>query len=522
MPSQDYKRSCDLCGYNGPASELTPVGDGKFYCRDDRDLWTAQQTARHGRRRKPFQIKPRKNPRITGEVPLYQTEEAELFNLVLKYSAATEVIGPTGARVGGATIPATMWAECGLYLRELLLEDKRPLSWMTKALAQLKVIGGLLLTWQNASAIDSIGYGGIIDNGGGNPAFPFCAGPAGLVFLALYQFTGEQRYLDGADRVAWFLRQMQKTDLLAVNPTVDSNGTPVAFGGWPSVLYGNGDVSGTFYTAHAYYLWFLARYRDVRGPNRALGSSTASGSFASPPVGTVQQCIDEAVAFYVTGQRPYSSTSSGVCAPLSTSPQFLYQPANANAFTLATSGSYYGMNGCDMAFALRGLYELEGYTARVATIFEWLMGFTSNPAFELTDGAHFTTPLSVVRAGTKGTYDPSVAMADFLALGASQAATPTLQTNGTSFYSSPATALLGPLYNASGRLLRTWKDALVEGRCLTTDPRDVRSPRPYESLGLSYQLAVTSTEDLSMAVIARNALIYRAAPGAFNEVRGLA
>jgi hypothetical protein len=482
---------------------------------------TAQQTARHGRRRRPFQIKPRKNARITGEVPLYQNEEAELFNLVLKYSTATQVIGPTGAAAAASAVPSPVWAECGLYLRELLLEDKRPLSWMTKALAQLKVLGGLLLFYQNKNATDTLGHGGIL-SGDGNPAFPFVAGPAGLVFLALYQFTGEQRYLDGADRVAWFLRQTQKTDLLAFGPTVDSNGNRVSFGGWPAVINGSGVVSPCFYTAHAFYLWFLARYRDVRGAGYSLGTTTATGDWASPPVGTVQQCIDEAVAFYVDGQRPYSSTSAGVCAPLSTSPQYVYQPANAQAFTLATAGGYYGVNGCDMAFALRGLYELEGYTARVATIFEWLMGFTSNSAFELTDGAHFTTPLSVLRAGAKGTYDPTIAMADFLALGTSQAATPTLQTNGTSFYSAPATALLGPLYNASGRLLRTWKDALCEGRALTSDQRDVRSPRPYESLGLSYQLAVTSTEDLSMAVIARNALIYRAQPGAFNPVRGLA
>ncbi len=149
------------------------------------------------------------------------------------------------------------------------------------------------------------------------------------------------------------------------------------------------------------------------------------------------------------------------------------------------------------------------------------MGFSSNPTFELTDGPHFETPLNVVRAGLRGAYDPGIGMADFLALGTTQAETPTMAVNGSSLYSLPATAILGPLYNASGRLLRTWKDETGIDRPLTADARDVRPLRRYETCGLSFQLGATAVDDLSLAVIARNALVYRAAPGAFNRLRGL-
>jgi len=524
--NKTYLRSCDFCGHQWEFGKLKYVGLGKYSCPPDRKMLTREECARHAARPIPMLVRPRAHPRKTADVPTYTGDEGYLLGLIEKFATTASVIGPSGAILAAADGGSA--AECGVYLREMLLEDRRPLTWMASGLRTLKAIGAFLLTKQYGSltgpspseATSSVLYGGLQST---NPAFPFAEGAAGLTFLGLYELTGEGQWLEAADRCAWFLRQLQRTDLLVSNQTVDSVGNRMFVGGWPAAISASKVPSGFFYTAHAWYLWFLARYRDVRGATRSLGTLTATGDFTAAPFATVQQTIDDAVAFYVTGRHAYSTSSSTTVAPLSsTTPQYLCTPSLTAQFSLATSGSYFGVNGNDMAFALRGLYELEGYTDRVATIFSWLMGFTSNAAFELVDGDDFPPLLPVVRAGAKGTYDPAVGMADFLALGTAQGATPTLQTNGTSFYSQNATAMLGPVYNASGRLLRTWKDAVGVERPLTTDRSDVRPLAQCETAGLSFQNPATAVEDLSLAVIARNALVYRALPSAFVVSRGVA
>ncbi len=149
------------------------------------------------------------------------------------------------------------------------------------------------------------------------------------------------------------------------------------------------------------------------------------------------------------------------------------------------------------------------------------MGFTSNALFELTDGAHFTTPLNVINAGVKGTYDPTTGMAEFLALGTAQAQAPTLTTNGTSLYGTAATGILGPLYNASGRLLRTWKDEATTKRPLNGSAVDSRLPLLGATVGLSFQLSYNQTANYSLSTMSQAGLVFRAAPGAFNPLRGL-
>jgi hypothetical protein len=524
--NKTYLRSCDFCGHQWEFGKLKYVGLGKYSCPPDRKMLTREECARHAARPIPMLVRPRKSPRKTLDVPTYTQDEGYLLGLIQKFATTASVIGPSGAIL--ATADGGSAAECGVYLREMLLEDRRPLTWMASGLKTLKAIGAFLLTKQYGSltgpspseATSSVLYGGLQNT---NPAFPFAEGAAGLTFLGLYDLTGDGQWLEAADRCAWFLRQLQRTDLLTANPTVDSAGNPMFVGGWPAAISAAKVPSGFFYTAHAWYLWFLARYRDVRGAVWSLGTLTATGDFTAAPFATVQQTIDDALAFYVSGKFTYSTTSSTTVAPLSfAAPQYLCTPALAARFSLATSGSYFGVNGCDVAFALRGLYELEGYTDRVAAIFEWLMAFSSNAAFELVDGHDFPALLPVVRAGAKGEYDPKVGIADFLALGTAQVATPTLQTNGTSFYSQNATAMLGPVYNASGRLLRTWKDAMSIERPLTADRTDVRQLTQYETAGLSFQAPATSVEDMSLAVIARNALVYRALPSAFAASRGVA
>lgn len=518
-----WRRSCDLCGYRAEFRELTPVGNGKFYCRDDRDNWTAEQTARHQRRRKPILIKSRKNARIVGEVPLYQVDEAEIFNLVLKYGLTASIIGPSGAITSAAT--ATSMASCGLYLRELLLDDRRPLRWMTQGLAQLKAIGNALMALQIGAPTGSfpseptntVRYGCINSSG---TADPFTAATAGLVFLALATKDPTNiDWLPAADRCAWFLRQLQRADLLTVGPVVNSGGVPVFVGGWPSALNtSTGAVTATFFTSDAFALWFMRAYATARGAATTLGTTTAAGDFASAPVGTVQQAIDAALDFYATGRFPYSTTSVGNIAPLSaTTPQRLFTPANAASFTNVASGGYVGMTALNFAPGLRGLYECEGYTTRVAAAFEWLMSFTSNVTFEAADGM----PLNVLFQGAKGTYDPELGIANFLALGLTQSQAPTLTTNGTSFYGAPGTAYLGPLYGASGRSMRTWKDETVKKRPLNGNATDNRLPLLGATVGLSFQLSYGATGGYALATIAQNGLIFRAAPGAYNSQRGL-
>lgn len=519
-----HKRTCDLCGYNGLFRELTPVGQGKFHCRDDRENWTADQTRRHNRKRRPLVIKPRPHARITGEVPLYQMDEAEVFNLVLRYGLTASTIGPSGATVSAAT--ASSLANCGLYLRELLLEDKRPLSWMAQGLTQLKAIGRALLAKQVGSptgslpseATSSVRYGAVDDSGFIDP---IVTAYAGLVFLALATKDPTSiDWLPAADRCAWFLRQVQRADLLTVGPVVDSGGNPVFVGGWPNDMDTTTKaVTAQFFTGAAVILWFLRKYATARGAATVLGTTTAAGDFSSAPSGTVQQTIDAALDFYATGRFPYNTSSTTKIAPLSaTTPQRLFTPASASSFSNVSSGGYVGMTALNFVTGLRGLYECEGYTARVAAIFEWLMAFDSNATFEAADG----TPLNVLFSGAKGTYDPAVGIANFLAFGTTQTQSPTLTTNGTSFYSTPGTAFLGPLYGASNRLMRTWKDGVVKKRPLNGNAVDNRLPLLGSTIGLSFQLSYGQTASYPLSTIAQNGLIFRAAPGAFNELRGVA
>lgn len=516
-----YKRACDLCGHPWPFYKLTYIGQQRWACEDDYRGLTAEQLSRLQMRMRPLLVKPRPHAKLQGEVPQYVGSEAFLFNLICRFGATAASVGYGGYAIGGANVREA--GSAGIYLAGVLAENKRPLSWMRQALSALMAVGTFMRSTQYGDpssahageAVSSVLYGGLLTSFGTVDCLSTANG--GLTFLALWSLTGDATWLAAADRVAAFLRNQQRSDARATGYSTDSAATRLFVGAWPLFTVAATKVSTYEYdTAYAMALWFCARYRDARGAGQVLGLAAPAGDFTSATQGSVQDMIDDAIQFYVTGKFPYAVGGSPNIAPLSaTTPQSYALFTGPDTFQIHDLGfGLFGFFDGELSSGLRGLYELEGYTPRVAAIFEWLMSFTSNPAWEIPDGAN----LYDIEADFIGTYDPTVAIAAYLATANGQAQSPTLATNALPYLSLRSTGLLGPLYNASGRDLRTIKDAMAVPRFAPPDRESARMIGFDGICGLSFQSLGSNG---SMEQMAQTALIYRAEPKGFPVLRGV-
>lgn len=512
----DYKRACDICGHPWKRSQLRPIGQGRLACPDDYQGLTAEQISRYNASVPPLTVRAHKNVRFATDTGVYQLDEALIFNAVCTFARTARTVGPTGALINAVNPESAGHAAC--YLAGIIDEGTRPVSWINRAKVALDSLCTYLAAQQygdptgpaiNTPTTDAL-YGGIVTGTTFNVKDTALAGEA---FLASFRFTGQQQYLQRADRCATYLRHQQRMDLSTVRFTSTAPlGTGRRYlGGWPVSTTTAKIGNLGFFVESAFCLRFLALIRAIRGGSATYGEVTPGADFASSTLGTLDQMIAEAKAFYYTGVIP-AGGSVAVSGFSSTTAAGFF----SSFLSSATSGDglWHGFPGAQItgshfALALYGAFTVDGLTDLISGIYGYLMSATSNPSFQTAAGASPKT----VAAGLTGNYDPTIALASVLNVTPPQ--------NGSSTYDFSTAGPLAALRVASGLDVRGLKEALARPR------RQFADSQPHQGLyfalgpigasGLSFQIPGTTNVDLIAA--AKLGLAYRFAPNTNSNVR---
>jgi len=512
---KDIKRACDCCGHVWFMSDMKYVGQNRWFCPDDAPGLTAEQISRHNARVQPLIIKNARHPRPATFNSEYLFSEERVFRLVLDYATTAASVGPTGKVITSANPASAAWA--AIYLASIVQAADRPGPWLDQAVAKLPVICAYLrsLQYGDASgpspseATTSILYGHVTNSA--TSVTTTNTALSGLAFLMAYQVTGDSTLLTSANLCGHALRNAQRADIAAATHHV------TYAGGWPqAIVISTRSPSSSMVNDTAIAIWFFKELRNIVGGAAVYGSASAAGDFASAPAGTVDATIAEAVQFYFDGKMANASATTAAAAGQVVAPVSVATPAEAYS-ALMSDASGTGnftmlalttVTASPFCMALRSLYEHEGYSARVAAIFAWLMGFTVNP----TNGA----------IGYE--FDPEVAMTGSLQVKASSAIPSTPVQYATTQYAMGTAGLLAPLYIASGRTLRTCKDEMAKARKLDTGAeRGLSSWWSNLSAVLTAQTPRTAPSDRKNLLSIMNGaplagLVYRYAPKAHAPV----
>lgn len=544
IPGDDWGRVCDVCGRLRPGRGFRVVDD--VWICDRHPSYVPRQILD----RVPYQElgapRPLPSPKPFAPVDTYEVAEAQILNLMGYAPASTLDVSVSGPGATGAnTVQAAAWA--GIYLYELLAAARRPARWDSYARTRLAAIADWLYANQKggpatpAYASSALQWGAY--DRGGEDYYSEDSAAAGLALLRAYQVSGVQKYLDAARACAWFLRSAQCGDKLASRPSsTDAAGASAHhFGVWTHRIAYNSEASGTYDFDHRYYagdligLEFLAAWQAAVG-DETIGSSTTNAVFNASRAAAVSTAVAEALAFWNTGV--FSVDDTAVINGLSSStPREFFDayPSDKGLFTgrgswqlqdgpLATGTLITSLN---WAVGLRALRAVSGEAA-VTGLFDWLMTFTSNSAFEATTVTHTygrvtwnTSDDRGTYAGIAGTYSPKRALATLLKVRSAGAAA---AVNGSSLYDLATAGLLAPLYSSRQQVaFAALKDVLVVPRPRWRegfDPRDGQMLYlgPLGICGLTYQpytsAALGRQQDVRRAAMVGG--IYRVAPQAYT------
>ncbi len=577
IAGDDFGRVCDVCGRLRPGKTFRVVSN----------IWICSfhpsYIPRQPLDKVPFmQIgAPRSipNAKPLALKDTFEVAEGQILNMILSADAGKTTANVTACdgpvNIAGTNIPidsgqdalttgnerAAGWSL--IYLHDLIVEAKRPLLWIRKATALVKVLADYLVARQidgpgstralasttNASSIKWGGYGGRV----GGSAFTCLteySAVGGLALLRAYQLLGTPMYLSAARACAWFIRGAQCGDKLIEYPSSsDSAGTsPIHHGAWArsalNAVFPEHHTLDHFYDPRDLIgLEFLRAFKDEVG-DETIGSSAITAVFGSSRAAPISTCIAEAMAFWTDGA--FSVDDGAVINGLSsTTPrnEFSSYPTvqgNSGNFGLGSwnwlEGSYhYGLTIASLpwAQAIRGIRAIEGDSARVIALFDYLMSFTSASAYELPTRSLTFGEVSQVQtndqgiySGTLGAYDPKVAPATVLTVVDPDSApwtTPTpVAVNGSSFYDLAALGMLAPLYASRQQAaFAATKDSLNLPRPRFREGTDRDNKNIYLGIlgtcGLSMQPFTTvGVRIASVAAAAQLGNIYRYAPQAFG------
>lgn len=509
----NYLRVCDICGHRYHFKELTPIGELRFACPDDAPGLTAVQISRFNARARPLVVRPNKWAKDYTQTGIYQLAEAQIFNFIAKVAPARyidDVSDPFAAA----------WA--AVYMADVIVQNKRPMTWMRTARTALDRCLSYLLANQYgapngpAATSDNPRYGGWFTTSSGGFVTQ-TAIIAGVAFVKAYQATGTQDYLSAADRVAVFLRHMQCGDIQAVeHTTFPSAGGAYHVGGFAitlsnstgqqNLLYSLGDVSG---------LWFLQLLGQVRGTSSAYGDAAATAFFTAPTRATIATMISELIAFAEVGAPDLHSNSVVRTGLDPAQPQTVYTAASNLNFALGFWGATTFLTTNVHALALLGLYFVNGNDATVQAMMAMFAACTSNPSNQ--------TPASLPEpdrlAGITGTFDPAIAPATSLLV--SPAPGPYKDAAG-SVYDWASEGLFSPILSAtSSGAFRTSKDAISTARRFSYYDVSNLFIGPIGESGFSFQPrddSLSSAGDVVRA--AQTGMIYRYDPGRYPLARG--
>ena len=392
----DALRVCDICGHRFHFSDLTPIGELRFACKDDAPGFTAMQVSRYNARARPLRVRPVRNAKGVISVPTYQLSEAQIFNLI--------VSTPPPAL---ASTPGTApW--CALYLGEMLKQGLRPPGWLSACSATLRVYLDVVLAGQygsptsttpNAAATDPR-YGGISN---GTSCITQSTSIAGLAFLLGYQTLGDQKYLLAAEHCATYLRHSQCADAQASQWIVfPAGGGPYHVGGLSSAcIISSGLFAPQFLIADIVALSFLTALSAVVGPNTVYGDAAPTAFFTAPTAASLTTMMTELTSFAVTGARD-NAFAGGFIVGLSTTRMCDNYAAAANG---AGGTASWVLNTTEstnfIAQAIKGLFDAGDTAGKAAALIAWLLAFAPNPV-----NAAPNEPASVLITTIKGTYNP--------------------------------------------------------------------------------------------------------------------
>lgn len=501
----DYKRACDICGHPWKRSKMRSIGLGRLACPDDYRGLTAEQISAYNASVPPLIVKAHKNVRYQTEIDTYQHDEALLFNLVLKHARTAGSFRISGHTVNAPGVLSRSF--CALYLYDIIVEGARPAKWITAARETFRGLADDLVDqqWSNPYGAntqfgpDLTIYGGVAE--ANSSSTPYGNAAAGLVFLRAHALFGDAKYLLGAQLSAHYLRNTQRCD--AWHSGQRWTGTATLgerryLGGWPSLINSNGQLaSDSFWVRELWIVKFLAALRDVVGGSARYGFDGTPGVhfFLSPLDGTLDQMIEEAMAFYMNGVIP-----EGGSAPVS-----LIGPPGVNRFSariVNASGTIMGdgthkqsetIGPDNHQLGLLGLLALEGGSTRLRAAYDWLMAFTTDAAI------------------SSGTYRP--------AEGLSLAMDPVTQKNASDFQRPHTMGDLAPIRAALGESVLDSKERLA--RPVRT-PLDGFIPRPLvllPSISTGTLTTAATAQPVFTEHVARLGGLYRYAPKTGSAVR---
>lgn len=580
-----FLKACSLCGIRYRNDELRLGEDGFWrciqYCQEVPAI-TRDKISADSQRRKEAPPPPHgtlfEQAETFGEerqVLWFLTEVGRagvLPGVTPQVAAGTDLLQVNGgtpsvapANIGNLpSAPIQSWSEACRYFYNLITEGQRPASWYGPAKVKMQAALTMLTARQegigfNVGVVTQTNgfahYGGLID---ASNQFPTAASAAaGLAFLYGYRVFGMPSYLASAIAVGHFLRNMQAVgSCFASNFTSsDSAGTVRLYtGGIVDNLTNARQPSQQFSPGGLIALTFLKELFTQLGDG-TYGCPNAVQDFSVAPAALLSQMIADLRAFWAVGAfdnvraatitglssttpaeyfNAYPATHAGWTGRQGTGTgSWEYQDANATTGTLVTATNF--------AEALRALYAYEGYSTQVASVWTWLMGFASNPAFVTASGTLPTDYACVTSTSAANPpappvgqgnivapfYDPTLALSTLLLVRDSAHGYVAIAQNGTSLYDWSTTGLLAAIQSAKNTsAFRRAKRKLITGytRYPTTfsDPAQgvvTDYPMLRGTTGLAFQLGQNDSatgQFWSVWAASRCGNAFRYAPQAFT------
>ncbi len=523
---ETFLRPCDLCGIRWRANELVRSSDGKFRCirwcveetQLDRDkISAASRTGARDAPPAPFGV-----PYALKDA---YGEEGILFNF-LANAPIVDSGWPTGRRQGAApgqsfqplgrvqtsqgVYNLTAAGETMRYLYGLIVENKRPTSWITRARVKLRELADWVFTIQsgfganvNATKSNSFSYGCAFSSGT-NPGLAADQGRLGLGVMFAYQLFGDAKYLAQARGFANFLTNMQQGGLLTAGfSSTDAAGTiPVNYGTWTRSLDFSRRYDHLYRPDSLVALEFLFTLYGVVGDEMQGGDNTFSGAYTVAPQQLLSTSMAAARAFWSVGALD-NATGVTVNGLSTTTPKehFNSYPTVKPPYANGTGSWEYqdGQNSVGLlitaqywAIAMRSLYAYEGYSSQVAAIWTWLTSFVTNPAFAATSTSiaqDAPTALSL-----RGNYNPKLSLSTLLQVRTASLGAAAM--NGSSLYDWQCAGIMSAIQGAKDPgSLDLAKDYVTKGVTFPTDYDYGRNSPDYfmcQGLsGLSGQITAT-------------------------------
>lgn len=463
----DYRRTCDLCGNLWNISKMNRNGP-YTYCPDHAGERISETLDRGNAAQRPFRVLPVPNakPEDQGQPDVFESEESRVFSLLsaavggsaryIDVESGTETVLPNAADV----IPTNAWACMHYYALATAVYPKGHTDvWHAQALARLRVSADILLALQTVSGsrASNAFYGGLLGTGA-ILYYSEDAATGGLALLYAYRLLGDVKYLYAARACANFLRNCQAIGSDATHFTSsDAAGLArLSTGGVVNSISTTAGFysDGLFYPSSLLALQFWNELKLTDG-DQSIGATTAiAGSFDTVPAKQMTDAMTLLRAFWATGT--YDFTQQNVRTGLSSltpSDRFNAYPASkSNAFVAGTGSWEYQDGGAsdgtlvtalNFAKAMSALYAIDGLSAQVVALDDWLQTFTSN--------ADFATPpvsAATVAAGTTGTYLAAQGIAKYLLVRDADNSYAAIAQNGASLYDWGAFGLLSPILSA--------------------------------------------------------------------------